>query len=211
MARLISGSGYDRALIGGFVASESTRQRKERDRQDFRDSISRQRGSDYLDRYDDRSRALDVETLARRALAINRHSRSSFRDDMIMDMYDIGELQHTPLVMQDYLLADRTINYLARNQRIEALGRSRDDYARDSEDDARHNHHYRAMNNGMMRTSENDDADMYTENFLGIEDDRDTPKLSYDEQRSLYLSRDRILAIFNEGNEDPTSPSNNLL
>lgn len=211
MARLVSGSGYDRALIGGFVASESTRRRKERDRMDFRELVGRQRGADYLERFDDRSRALDIDTLARRALAVNRHSRSSFRDDMIMEMFDTEDLQHTPRIMQDYLLADRRINYLARNQRMEAWGRDREDYARENEADARHNHYYRAMNNGMMQVSDEDDSNMVIENFLGMEDDDEVPRLSFDEQRALHLSRDRILDIFNEGVEDPTSPSNNLL
>ena len=211
MARLVMSSGYDRALIGGFVASEETQRRKERDRQDFRESVARHRGTDYLSRFDDRSRALDIETLARRALAINRHSTSAFRDDMIMDQYEIDELQHTPTYMQDFLLSDRIINYLARNQRIEAWGRDRDDYAREDEETARHNRFYRAMNHGYMRVSDENSSDMYVENFLGLEDDNEVPKISYDEQRSLHLSKERILAIFNEGQEDPTSKSNNLL
>ena len=57
MARLIQSSGYDQALIGGFVASEETRRRKDRDREVFRDKLSRHRGPKYLERSDDRSRS----------------------------------------------------------------------------------------------------------------------------------------------------------
>ena len=41
MARLIQSTGYDQALIGGFVASEETRRRKDRDREIFREKLSR--------------------------------------------------------------------------------------------------------------------------------------------------------------------------
>lgn len=211
MARLVKSNGYDRALIGGFVASEETRRRKERDRQDFRDVVSRHRGADYLERFDNRSRALDVDTLARRAIAIGRHSRSAFREDMIMDQFEIGELQHTPRYMQDFLLSDKAINYLARNLRIDGWGRNRDDYAREDEEHARHNPYYRSMNHGYGRVSEDNSDDMIFENFLGHEDDKEVPRITYDEQRSLHMSRERILEILGEGMEDPTSKANNLL
>lgn len=206
MARLVQSSGYDQALIGGFVASEETRRRKERDREVFREKLSRYRGREYIDRFDDRSRSLDLDLLARRAMAVNRMSRSAFRDDMIMELIEVGDFQHASRVMQDYLLSDRRIGYLARNQRIEAWRRPLEDIV--DEMDSRFNPMYRSMTDGMMQVSEEDSRDMVVENFLC---DDDHEQLNYHEQSAIAYSRERILAIFNEGLEDPTSRLNNLL
>lgn len=206
MARLIQSTGYDQALIGGFVASEQTRRRKERDREVFREKLSRYRGREYMDRFDDRSRSLDLDLLSRRAMAVNRMSRSAFRDDMIMDLLEVGDFQHASKRMQDYLLADRRISYLARHQRIEAWQRPLEDIVDDIY--ARHNPHYRAMTNGMMQVSVEDSRDMVVTNYLC---DDDHEKLDYHEKTAIMMARDRILEIFNEGLEDPTSTMNNLL
>lgn len=206
MARLIQSTGYDQALIGGFVASEETRRRKDRDREIFREKLSRYRGREYMDRFDDRSRSLDLDLLSRRAMAINRMSRSAFRDDMIMDLLEVGDFQHASKRMQDYLLADRRISYLARHQRIETWQRPLEDIVDDI--CARHNPHYRAMTNGMMQVSVEDSRDMVVTNYLC---DDDHEKLDYHEKTAIMMARDRILEIFNEGLEDPTSTMNNLL
>lgn len=206
MARLITSTGYDQALIGGFVASEETRRRKERDRETFREKLSRYRGREYIERFDDRSRSLDLDLLSRRAMALNRKSTSAFRDDMIMEMYDVGDFQHASRRMQNYLLADKRINYLARNQRIEAWQRPLEEII--AEIDERHNPYYRSMNDGMLRVSEKDSRDMVVEDFL-CNDDHEN--LDYYEKRAIHYSRERIMAIFNEGQEDPTSILNNLL
>ena len=206
MARLIQSTGYDQALIGGFVASEETRRRKDRDREIFREKLSRYRGREYMDRFDDRSRSLDLDLLSRRAMAINRMSRSAFRDDMIMDLYEIGDFQHASKRMQDYLLADRRISYLARHQRIEAWQRPLEGIVDDI--CARHNPNYRAMTHGMMQVSAEDKRDMVVTNYL-CNDDHE--KLDYHEKTAIMMARDRILEIFNEGLEDPTSTMNNLL
>lgn len=206
MARLITSNGYDQALIGGFVASEETRRRKDRDREVFRDTLSRYRGREYIERFDDRSRSLDLDLLSRRAVALNRKSKSAFRDDMIMELYEVGHFQHASTRMQDYLLADTRIGYLARNQRIEAWQRPLDELIQDIQD--RHNPHYRSMNDGMLRVSEDDSKDMFVEDFLC---DDDHEHLDYHEKRAIHYSRERILAILNEGVEDPTSKLNNLL
>lgn len=206
MARLIRSSGYDQALIGGFVASEETRRRKERDREIFRDKLSRYRGREYIERFDNRSRSLDLDVLSRRAMALNRKSQSAFRDDMIMEMYDVGDFQHASRRMQDYLLRDRRIAYMARHQRIEAWQRPLEDLI--DEIEMRYDPDYCAMNHGMMRVSEEDSRDMTVTNFLC---DDGFEKLDYHEKRAIHYSRERFLAILNEGNEDPSSKMNNLL
>mgnify|MGYP003606451761 FL=1 len=206
MARLIQSSGYDQALIGGFVASEETRRRKDRDREVFREKLSRHRGHEYLERFDDRKRSLDLDLLSRRAMAINRKSRSAFRDDMIMELHETGDFQHSSRRMQDYLLADRRISYLARHQRIEGWQRPLEDIIEDIH--SRHNPYYRAVHDGMMQASIDDDRDMVVTNYL-CNDDHE--KLDYHEKTAIMRARDRILELFNEGEEDPTSIMNNLL
>lgn len=208
MARLVQSSGYDRALMGGFVSSSYMRQRKEQDIADFRDNVARVRGTDYLERFTDRSRALDMDVLASRALAINRYSRSAFRDDMIMDAYNIADLQHLSYRTSRYLLSDPRINYQARNQRIEAWGIPRDHYAYTDDEDCRKDPYYRSMVTGMMQP---DGSDTVVEDFIFHDDDQNVEHLEYLEQRSLYRTRDVMLAILKEGGEDPTSKMNNLL
>ncbi len=56
-----------------------------------------------------------------------------------------------------------------------------------------------------------DDSDMIVENYICHSEDNTVEKLSYVEQRSLYRSRDVMLAILQEGGEDPSSRINNLL
>lgn len=206
MARFMTATGYDRALIGGFIASEETRRRKDRDREIFHETLSRYRGREYLDRFDDRRRSLDIDTLTRRAAAINRHSSSAFRDDMIMELLDIADFQHAPVTMQQYLLTDRRIRYMARNQRIEAWGYNPSELEPD--DELRHNRYYRAMNDGMLRVSEENEKDMFVEDFLCSDPDEE---LNYYDKRAIHYSVERARRILEEGLEDPTSKMNNLL
>lgn len=210
MARLVNSSDYDRALIGGFVTADNVRRRQEQNLTDFRETVVRSRGSEYLERFTDRTRALDIDTLLERSVAINRHSRSAFRDEMIMDLDDIGDIQHASTLTQRYLLSDRQINYKARNQRIEAWGTQASEYAYSSDDDRHFDPYYRSMNNGMMQVSDNG-KDMFVENYLRHSDDDTVVRLSYTEQRSLYRSRDIMLSILSEDGEDPSSKFNNLL
>lgn len=60
----------------------------------------------------------------------------------------------------------------------------------------------------MMQVSTEDKRDMVVTNYL-CNDDHE--KLDYHEKTAIMMARDRILEIFNEGLEDPTSTMNNLL
>lgn len=211
MARLVVSNGYERALIGGFVASEATQQRQQEERSRFHESVARSRGSEYLERFNDRSRSLDVDRLARYSTAVNRHSRSAFRGDMIMDVENIGDLQHLPRIMQDYLLTDKRLNYLATNQRISAWDRPVDDYRYASETHRRQSLRYQELNDGMLRVCEEDSSDMWVEDFLDLENEQGVTIRSYHEKRTILNARDRILEILGEGLADPTSKENNLL
>jgi hypothetical protein len=64
------------------------------------------------------------------------------------------------------------------------------------------------MTHGMMQVSAEDKRDMVVTNYL-CNDDHE--KLDYHEKTAIMMARDRILEIFNEGLEDPTSTMNNLL
>lgn len=205
------GDDYDRALVNGYVAREETRSRIDRDRENFRERVSRHRGREYLERFDDRTRALDIDLLARRALSIGRRVQSAFRDDLIFDLYTIGDYQHAPTRIQDYLLAVPEINYRARNQRMEAWNRPTTDYAYRDGENPDFNPSYRAMYDGWMRVCEDDAKSMYSVSYLGqTEDDMDI--LSHGEKLSLHRSAALLLDLLDERNgEDPTSPKNNLL
>ncbi len=205
------GDDYDRALVSGFVAREETRSRIDRDREVFRESVSRHRGREYLDRFDDRSRALDIDLLARRAVSIGRRVQSAFRDDLIFDLHTIGDFQHAPTRIQDYLLANPEVNYRARNQRMEAWGRPTTDYAYRDDENPDFNPHYRALYDGWMRVCEDDPTSMYSVSYLG-QTEADMELLSHSEQMSLHRNTALLLDLLDEREgEDPTSPKNNLL
>lgn len=205
------GDDYDRALVSGFVAREETRSRIERDRENFRDRVSRHRGREYLDRFDDRSRALDIDLLARRAISVGRRVQSAFRDDLIFDLYTVGDFQHTPTRIQDYLLAVPEINYRARNQRMEAWGRPTTDYAYQDGESPDFNPAYRAMHDGWMRVCDEDETSMYSVSYLG-QTEEDMEMLSHVEKMSLHRNAALLLDLLDERDgEDPTSPKNNLL
>jgi len=201
----------DRALISGYVAREETRQRFDRDRENFRERVGRYRGREYLDRFSDFSRSLDIDYLARRSIAIGRKMQSTFRDDTIYDMHTVADFQHASSRMQNYMLADLELNYRARNQRMQAWSRPVADYAYQENEDPRNNPYYRAMNDGYLRVCEDDNKSMYAESFLG-QTERDMDILSHDEKMSLHRSAALLKDLLGEyGAEDPTSPENNSL
>lgn len=205
------GDDYDRALVSGFVAREETRSRIDRDRDLFRDRVSRHRGREYLERFEDRSRALDIDLLARRSISIGRRVQSAFRDDMIFDLHSVGDFQHSSTRIQDYLLSVPQINYRARNQRMEAWGRPTSDYAYRDDEDPRHNPYYRAMHDGYLQVCPDDPTSMYAESYLG-QTEADMELLSHDEKMTLHRSAALLLDLLDaRDSEDPTSPQNNLL
>lgn len=202
---------YDRALIGGFVASEQTRERIGYARDQFIQNVSRYRGDEYVSRFEDRSRALDLDILEQRAIAINRKMDSAFKGDMIYDIHDIGDFQNSSERMRMYLLSDPEINYRARNGRIEAWGYERERYAYAEDSDPRDNPYYRSMNDGYGYVV--DDTDMEFESYQG-QTDSDWEELTYNEQRALHGNRNLLLEILGEniiGGEDPTSDYNNKI
>lgn len=201
---------YDRALVNGYVAREETRERMSRDRDNFRSIVGRNRGRDYLDRFDNFSRSLDIDLLARRSISLGRTMRGAFRDDYIYDMFEVEDFQQATDRMASYLLADPTINRWGRQHRMECWGRNSEDfgYTGEDEDDYRDSPYYRAYTQGMMR--ENREGKMVTTSYLGqTEDDMDM--LSYDEKFAIIKNQALCRALLSEsGNEDPTSPGNNL-
>lgn len=201
----------DRALIGGFAAREETRSRLNRDREVFRDRVGRYRGQEYLERFEDRSRSLDVELIARRSIAIGRKIQHAFSGDMIYDLERISDFQHLGSRMQDYMLSDPEINYRARNQRMEAWGRPRDEYAYREDHDRHANPYYRSMNDSYLRRCDDNHDDMEAVCYLG-QVDGEMEMLSHDEKMALHRNVALLKDLLGEfGAEDPTSPSNNLL
>lgn len=201
---------YDRALVNGYVAREETRERMARDRENFRSAIGRNRGQEYLDRFEDFSRSLDIDLLARRSISIGRTMNNAFRDDYIYDMLDIGDFQNATDRLASYMLADPILNKYGRQRRMECWGRDPNDfgYRDDDEDDYRDNPYYRAYTHGMMR--ENSEGKMVTTSYLG-QTERDMDHLSYDEKVSIMKNQSLCRALLKEsGGEDPTSPNNNL-
>lgn len=201
---------YDRALVSGFVASEEVRRRWERDVDSFRDRVGRYRGRDYLDRFSDMSRALDIDVLERRSLAVNRKVQSAFRDNILSILDTIGDFQHASSRNQDYLLADPYVNYKARNGHIEGWGRDRDEYSYRDDEDPVNSPYYRAMYDGVMRVSETNPRDMYAESYLG-QTEEDMERLSYHEKMAAIRNVELIRSYLMDNDSDPTSKMNNKM
>lgn len=204
MALVVTSGGYERALVNGFVMAESVRERRSRDREDFHNRVIRHRGHDYFDRFDQKERSLDYDTLLRKSLSVNRHQKSAFRNDRIMELLDTGDFQTAPRRMQRLLLRDERINKFAREQRIEAWGHDVDEFDL-TKRERRFDKEYCQLYNGRGQRIGDD---MVFDTYVCMHEDDD---LGYVQQRILWDACDRLALLINRREEDPSSRYNNLL
>lgn len=146
---------------------------------------------DKLNRYLDS----DVKDALRSA---NSNRSAAFRDDIIMFLADQKSIADTPPSMRRYLLANRRLGSLFRQQRLDAWGLKPGFLGIEpGEEDP----YYVAVMNGVIQESEDK---FYSEYRLG-DSVVDGEILSIDEQTDVIATWNRIDELLDES-VDPTSP-----
>lgn len=143
---------------------------------------------------------LSGSTAMRIARAAKRAVGSIWQSDEIRRLADIGEMQHAPLVMQRYILAQPYVRKLYQEQRIEGYsGSYRDPFPEDRGED---HYDYRRVMNGVVVEDEDGgwQATTYFDELLP--DDYD---LSLEEQVDILDTWANVVAMIRKGGEDPTS------
>lgn len=142
----------------------------------------------------------------RAARAATRKVSSIFQRDEIRCIWDLGGLQHAPLTMQRWIMAEPTIRELYQEQRCEGYSGTYTDMHPKTIGE---NHYdYRRVMHGLMTDTE--EADWKISFFLDelVEGDR---VLSLDEQIDITTTWAFVKARAEAGDRDPTSPADNAL
>ena len=140
---------------------------------------------------------------ARMARAAARTVRSIWQKDDIQELVDIGRLQHAPLKMQRWIMAEPTIRALYHQQRCDGYSDTYVDVAPGEIGDDHYD--YRRATNGMVQEREDGSwfANCYYDELLP--EDRE---LAIDEQVDIQTTWAAVVAAIRKGKEDPTSRYN---
>lgn len=146
------------------------------------------------------------ETAMRLARAAVRKAGSLFQRDEIRSIWDLGQLQQAPLVMQRWIMANPVVRQTFQDQRCDGYA---DTYA-DMYPGALAENHYdyrRAMNGVLVDDEENDwSCKIFLDEL--VEGDRE---LDLEEKTDIQSTWAAVEALMHAGGEDPTSPFANKL
>jgi hypothetical protein len=150
----------------------------------------------------------DAMRLARAAL---RKAGSLFQSNEIRSIWDLAELQHAPVIMQRYIMAEPTVRELFNQQRCDGYSET---YVDMYPGTIGENHYdYRRVMTGMVQTvtvDDDPDVDWVCRTFIDdlVEGDRE---LLLEEKTDILNTWDMVASLIKEGGEDPTSPFANKL
>lgn len=152
---------------------------------------------------------LESSNAMRAIRAVGRSIRSLWQLDEIRPLTDIGLLQHAPLCMQRYIMAQPQARSLFHQQRLDGYS---DTYV-DLHPGAIGEEHYdyRRVMDGMVVVQETPDAEGnfdYTATTYFDELLPDDIELSLDEQMDVIESWQHLQSYLERGKEDPTSKFN---
>lgn len=139
--------------------------------------------------------------------AAMRTAKSIFKPNVISSIFDIGEMQQAPVVMQRWIMANPVVRELYHNQGCDGYGDTYVDYHK--KDIAESHYDYRRATDGLVQIDEvNDDwfVRLYVDDLY--EGDK---HLSLDEQVDILSTWDIVEMFIRAGKEDPTSTTNSSL
>lgn len=200
MAQLVEGgsSTFD-ALVYGYNVHPGTQQFLQSQVERPTDTLlegSREFVNKAAELYD----RFSGSTAMRMARAAKRAIGSLWQSDEIRPLTTIGEMQHAPLAMQRWIMANSWIRDQYHAQKIEGYAESyRDLWENDSGED---HYDWRRVMNGFVTESEEHGwtSTTYFEELLP--DDYD---LSLEEQVDIHDTWENVVAAIRRGREDPTS------
>lgn len=142
----------------------------------------------------------------RAARAAVRGVQTMWDADVIRELTSIAQMQHAPVVMQRYLMADPFIRARYLAQKLDGYS---DTYVNKDGNAIGHDHYdYRRLMNGVVQDTEDGDWVAWTFFDELVEGDRE---LEHDEQVILLNSVGNLIRKIREGRDDPTSRYNSSL
>lgn len=139
----------------------------------------------------------------RAARAAVRGVQSMWDADVIKTLTTIAQMQHAPVVMQRYIMADPVIRQMFLNQQLDGYS---DSYQNIHGQDIGPDHYdYRRLNNGLVEETEEGGWVAWTYFDELVEGDYE---LQFDQQLELKDSISNIVREIRKRRDDPTSKYN---
>ena len=143
------------------------------------------------------------EEAARLARAGVRKIASLWENDSIRQLVGIAQLQHAPVVMQPFIMAQPEIRQAFFEQKIDGYS---DTYVNEHDKDIGKDHyHYQCVMSGIVEDTEEDEwsAVTYFQEYIKPED-----QLNFDQKLDVLSTWNEVLLRFKTGRDDPTSAWN---
>lgn len=138
-------------------------------------------------------------TAARIARAAARSVASIWQSDEIQQIVDLGRMQHAPMKMQRWLMAEPTVRQYYIDQRCDGYS---DTYVDLEPGKVGEQHYdYRRVMNGIVTDTE----DGWTSTTYHDDLNNDDAELHVDEQHDILISWTALVKMIRAGKEDPTS------
>ena len=153
-------------------------------------------------------KTLNYEEMLRTARAFTRKISTLFMQNEIQPLQTMAELQHAPLVMQRWLMAEPLTRQMWLDQKIDGYS---DTYRSEDKTVGMNNTDYCKVIDGLYLEDANGDLVMH--NIYGLYDDDhpNTRPLDITEQIDILDSWALLRTHFKMGKEDPTSKYNSML
>lgn len=145
----------------------------------------------------------------RLARAATRKAGSLFQADEIRSIWDLGQLQHAPLSMQRFIMAEPTVRAMFHDQRCDGYSDTYVDM-QPGVIGAEHYDYRRVMTGIVQEVTDDEEVEWVCRQFIDdlVEGDRE---LSLEEKTDVLNTWDAVAALMNLGGEDPTSVYANKL
>jgi hypothetical protein len=157
--------------------------------------------SEYLTKASERLSNFNLGKLRDKVDAFRDRFDTSWKEDRIVEMMDIGQMQQAKPTMRRYVMADPRIQRLFESGRTDGYGKLYT--AEEPGCYGRDNQAYREYMNGAH--DEVDGEDRWT-TYLEIRDEDGDEPLKFEEKVAIRNSIENIHAEFDRGKQDPLSP-----
>lgn len=144
--------------------------------------------------------------LARLAL---QKTQSVAQLDMVRDIWQLGQLQSAPPVMQRFIMANPFVRQMYHDQRIDGYSGTYEDYA-PGQVGPDHYDYRRVMDGVMIVGDQESEADWEAVMYMDPLEEGDR-ELTSDQQADILSTWDVVEAYLKESTDDPTSPSGGKL
>lgn len=163
-------------------------------------------GQAFIEQAQQTYEALSGSNAMRVLRAAGRAIRNAWQLDEIRPLMDIGQLQHAPLTMQRWLMAEPTTRKLYHQQRIDGYS---DTYFDVHPKDVGEDHYdYRRAMDGLLVVDEDDESGAWTATTYIDELLPDDQELELDQQVDIQQAWAYLRAKIADGKDDPTSRYN---